>query len=100
MLVAIAVALVAGCAGPERPAFLQGADDAAPVLFDTDQERVKIGRTTCIVASDGVSPDEIAASLVKGAQGHVLQTEAARFVPFALQHCAYLLSSEAEAVTG
>jgi hypothetical protein len=97
------VLLLAGC-GAQTPkdAFLWGADSVAPAKYDTDAEQVNAGRAVCLQHRDGKTDDEIAESIVfwseRSQSGPVPRGEAARLVPYALQHCGWLLSPEAEAV--
>lgn len=89
--------LTGGCAGASEPAFLAEADAVAPAKYDEDAERLAAGQASCLRRANGESDSQISESIVYWSNGGVSAAEAQRFVPFALEHCGYLLSPEVKA---
>lgn len=98
-----AVLALAGCgsSGPEGE-FLAGARPVAPANYDSDGSRMSGGRHVCSERQQGQPDGQIAESIVNAAASGFADTppvsraEVDRFVAYALQHCEYLLSPDAQ----
>lgn len=102
-----AVLALAGCgAGGPEGEFLAGARMTAPAKHDSDGDRVTAGFVVCNEHQAGKTDSQIAdwlvtsATLGFGDPQPVTRAEADRFVPYALKHCEYLLSADAQRTIG